>query len=164
MEQLIKAIINGHSTVDVSEESKVQIHKIDASSYHVLHGNQSHHIKILSIDRNDKKVSFKIDESPYEVMYKDEVDATIEQMGLNAIIDTGPQDCMAPMPGLVLAIKSSIGSEVQEGDPLLILEAMKMENVIKAAHPGVIKEILVVEGDKVEKGQLLVTYEPEVRK
>jgi biotin carboxyl carrier protein len=63
------------------------------------------------------------------------------------------------MPGLVLKITAEAGQEVQKGDPLLILEAMKMENVIKAAAGGTIKSIHVEKGAAVDKGQLLLTME-----
>ena len=62
----------------------------------------------------------------------------------------------APMPGLVLEINVSEGQEVEKGDPLLILEAMKMENVIKAPGNGIIKKIHVEKGNPVEKNELLV--------
>jgi biotin carboxyl carrier protein len=63
------------------------------------------------------------------------------------------------MPGLVLNILVSPGQAVQKGDPLIILEAMKMENVIKAAGEGHIKAINVLKGAAVEKGQLLLELE-----
>ncbi|MCL4155747.1 UNVERIFIED_CONTAM: hypothetical protein GTU68_052685 [Idotea baltica] len=62
------------------------------------------------------------------------------------------------MPGLVLNIRVSPGDEVAEGDTLLVLEAMKMENVIKAVGNGTVKEIKVGHGDKVDKGQILIQF------
>ncbi|MCL4147810.1 UNVERIFIED_CONTAM: hypothetical protein GTU68_000861 [Idotea baltica] len=63
------------------------------------------------------------------------------------------------MPGLVLEIMVEVGQFVAVGDALLILEAMKMENVIKAQGEGVIKDIVVKQGAAVEKGQLLIVLE-----
>ena len=60
------------------------------------------------------------------------------------------------MPGLVLSVEARIGQEVKKGDAVLILEAMKMENVIKSPGEGVIKKILVKQGQAVEKGLVLV--------
>ena len=63
------------------------------------------------------------------------------------------------MPGLVLDIPVEVGQEVEKGEGVLILEAMKMENVIKSAGVGTIKAIHIKQGEAVEKGQLLIEME-----
>jgi len=65
------------------------------------------------------------------------------------------------MPGLVLDIIVSPGQSVNKGDNLLILEAMKMENVIKSPIDGIIKSIEVDKGNPISKSQVLVTYETD---
>jgi biotin carboxyl carrier protein len=60
------------------------------------------------------------------------------------------------MPGLVLRILVTEGQAVKAGDPLLALEAMKMEQTIKAANGGIVKAILVKSGEMVAPGQMLV--------
>ena len=62
----------------------------------------------------------------------------------------------APMPGLVVRIQVEPGQEVEAGAPLVVLEAMKMENELKAPGPAVIKAIRVQQGEAVEKGQVLL--------
>ncbi|MNF13023.1 Glutaconyl-CoA decarboxylase subunit gamma [compost metagenome] len=64
----------------------------------------------------------------------------------------------APMPGLVLNVIVESGQEVNKGDNLLILEAMKMENIIKSPSSGIVKKILVTKGDKVEKNEILIQF------
>jgi biotin carboxyl carrier protein len=63
------------------------------------------------------------------------------------------------MPGLILAVHVTEGDQVQEGDPLLILEAMKMENVILSPRNGVICKVAVQKGAAVDKKSLLVEFE-----
>lgn len=63
------------------------------------------------------------------------------------------------MPGLVMNIVVSEGDEVKKGDHLITLEAMKMENILKASHDGKIKTLNVRKSDPVEKNQLLLTFE-----
>jgi pyruvate carboxylase subunit B len=65
----------------------------------------------------------------------------------------------APMPGLVVRIQVAPGQEVDAGTPLVVLEAMKMENELKAPGPVVIKAVRVAEGEAVEKGQVLVEFD-----
>ena len=68
-------------------------------------------------------------------------------------------DVKAPMPGLVVEVPVVVGQTVAKGDKVLILEAMKMENVIKAVGDGVVKAVHASQGQPVEKGQLLIEME-----
>ena len=63
------------------------------------------------------------------------------------------------MPGLILEINVTEGQTVNEGDPLLILEAMKMENVLTSPRNGNIKTISVKQGETVDKNALLIAFE-----
>ena len=67
----------------------------------------------------------------------------------------------APMPGLVKAIFAKSGQAVCKGDPLTILEAMKMEHTLVAARDGTVSEVCVNANDQVEAGAYLVRLEPE---
>jgi len=64
-------------------------------------------------------------------------------------------DIKAPMPGLILKIRKKVGEKVEQGESVIILEAMKMENDLKASASGIIENILVSEGSAVEKGVIL---------
>jgi biotin carboxyl carrier protein len=63
------------------------------------------------------------------------------------------------MPGLILEIQVKEGQDVKEDDTLLILEAMKMENVIHSPREGIIKSINVKQGETVDKDSLLIEFE-----
>jgi pyruvate carboxylase subunit B len=69
------------------------------------------------------------------------------------------KEIVAPMPALVVRLEVETGQNVKGGQGLLVLEAMKMENEIKAHHDGRVKEILVRPGKIVEKGELLILLE-----
>ncbi|MFL5675570.1 MAG: acetyl/propionyl/methylcrotonyl-CoA carboxylase subunit alpha [Chloroflexota bacterium] len=73
---------------------------------------------------------------------------------------TGPTDVIAPMPGAVLHVHVGAGQSVDAGDPLVTLEAMKMEHVVVATIAGTISDIGVAAADQVTRGQLLATIEP----
>lgn len=70
--------------------------------------------------------------------------------------DLGKEHITAPMPGSILEIKVSEGETVKQGDILVVLEAMKMENEITATHSGTVQEIKVKVGDSVDAKQILV--------
>jgi len=63
----------------------------------------------------------------------------------------------APMPGLILKVRKKVGEQVELGDSVIILEAMKMENDLKSPASGIIENIFVTEGSAVEKGTLLLS-------
>ena len=72
---------------------------------------------------------------------------------------SGPATLKAPMPGLVVRVSVEEGSKVEAGAPLVVLEAMKMENELRATAAGVVKGVKVKAGQAVEKGQVLVEFE-----
>lgn len=65
----------------------------------------------------------------------------------------------APMPGLVIEIKTAVGEQVAKDQPLVVVEAMKMENIIKAKHAAKVKAVRVKAGASVEKGDVLLEFE-----
>ncbi|MDX2060939.1 MAG: biotin/lipoyl-containing protein [Gemmatimonadales bacterium] len=73
---------------------------------------------------------------------------------------TGPAALKAPMPGLVVRVLVEPGSTVAAGQGVAVLEAMKMENELKAAGPGVVDAIHAKPGQAVEKGAVLVSFRP----
>ena len=92
----------------------------------------------------------------------DEVRLTIVDERAVAVAGTGPRaaaarlEIRAPMPGLLKRVHVSEGAAVAAGDPLITLEAMKMENELRAAHGGTVSQIAALEGTKVEGGALLM--------
>jgi biotin carboxyl carrier protein len=83
----------------------------------------------------------------------------LESMGMSTNVETQEKQVESPMPGKILQVMVTPGTAVDEGDPLLVLEAMKMENVIRAPRSGVIAGVEAQVGEAVEKAATLVTYE-----
>jgi biotin carboxyl carrier protein len=80
-------------------------------------------------------------------------------MGLDVPKVRKLKELQAPMPGRIVQVTIAVGQELQPGDEILSLEAMKMENVLKAEGTGVVKSILISAGQVVEKGTVLVEFE-----
>ena len=72
----------------------------------------------------------------------------------------GPAALKAPMPGLVVRVQVEAGQSVAAGAGVVVLEAMKMENELRAATAGTVRTVRVRPGEAVEKGQVLVEFEP----
>lgn len=130
---------------------------LTSKTFHVLHENIGYTIE--GVHRNGKQVSFLMNGTQYEFDILDANDQLVDALGFDKVAKVNLSSIASPMPGLIIDILVDEGQAFKEGDSLLILEAMKMENVIKAAADGVIKSINANTGDAVEKGQILLELE-----
>ena len=133
--------------------------KISPSTYNIIKDNRSVTVHLSEPDSTGKIVTVEVDGESFAVEIKDELDQMLEKMGFDATPAKHIKEIKAPMPGLVLDITVTEGQQVKEGDKLLILEAMKMENSIMIPAAATIKKINVTTGQAVEKGQVLIELE-----
>ncbi len=127
--------------------------------YHLLKNNKSYNVDIIDVDLETKKVSIKINKHTYEVEIKDDIDILLDNLGMSSVVSKIAKDIKAPMPGMLTDILVKSGDTIKEGDILLVLEAMKMENNIKSPVDAVIKSIEVKKGTSVEKNEILILFE-----
>lgn len=132
--------------------------RLTPDSFHVIHNAQSFSVQILEADFDQKTYRVSIDGKPYTVSISNSLDQLIATMGFELGGSKNVSHIEAPMPGLILDIPVSEGDEVKEGDALLVLEAMKMENVILSPREGVIGKIAVEKGAAVDKKSLLIEF------
>ncbi len=92
----------------------------------------------------------------YEVEVVDERTRAIRALTGQGAAAQGPRPIRAPMPGLVVRVDVEEGDTVEAGQTVAIIEAMKMENDLKAASDGVVSRVRVRAGEPVEKGAVLV--------
>jgi biotin carboxyl carrier protein len=128
-------------------------------SYNLLMNHKSYNIQVEKVDKNQKEMVINVNQSRYTVAIKEDIDLLLEKMGINLNANQKAAPLKAPMPGMVLKVLVTEGQDVQKGDSLLILEAMKMENVLKASSNGKIKAIKAIEQTAVEKGAILIEME-----
>jgi biotin carboxyl carrier protein len=147
--------------MSITPEAAAELDIIASSNgqFHILKNQKAYKVEIESIDYQKKTFVFKVNGSVYTSTISDKYDRLIDQLGMKIGVVQHVGDVKAPMPGLVVEVAVAIGQKVVKGDKVLILEAMKMENVIKAAGDGVIKAVHVSKGTAVEKGQLLIEIE-----
>ena len=91
----------------------------------------------------------------------DERTRAIRAMTARTARAQGPRPVRAPMPGMVVRVQVAVGDQVEAGQGVVIMEAMKMENELKADAAGVVSKLLVQEGTAVEKGAVLVEFAAE---
>ena len=132
--------------------------KVSDGYFHILYQNKSYRAEVVTADKVTKSFTFKINGKNYTVELKDKFDLLLEKMGMNSAAAGKINHIKAPMPGLIIELKVKTGDLVKPGDQLLILEAMKMENILKSQGEGIVKNVKVKKGDIVEKGQVLVEF------
>lgn len=132
--------------------------KIRANHFSIICNGKSYRAEIVNADRGSKVFKIRINDSHYDVIVKDKSDLLLESMGMNNTRGSHINSIRAPMPGLIIDMKIKEGDEVRKNDPLIVLEAMKMENIIKSPGDGTVKTIHVKKGVSVEKNQILVEF------
>ena len=148
---------DGQVIVD-GEITELDFQKVGQNKYKVFSPNKVHLVEIIEIQKEEKKVKMKINGKMTEIQLKTNLDLLLEKLGMDKTSDKGMKELKAPMPGLILQLNVTEGQEIKKGDSILILEAMKMENVIKAQGDATVKSILVKEKQTVEKNQVLVLF------
>jgi biotin carboxyl carrier protein len=136
----------------------VDIKKLNDVLYHVINNKGSYNAEVVNFDRDSKTAEIKVNNNIYTVTAKDQFDVLLDKMGLSSLNAVKISDIKAPMPGLVLKVLVAEGDEIKKGDSLFVLEAMKMENIIKSPADVTVKAIKIKPGDKVEKGQILIAF------
>jgi len=126
--------------------------------FHILYKGQSVTAEVVQVDYSTKSFQFKLNTHLVEVQVKDRFDLLLDKLGMGITSTNKVNELKAPMPGLIVAIRVEPGQVVQKGDPLLVLEAMKMENILKAPGDGTVGAIKVGLRDNVTKGQVLVQF------
>lgn len=154
-----KAIVNEQFEFSDLNKDTLDIVRESDGHFHILKNNIAYRAEVVDTNFDQKTFTIKINGSTYEVKLEDQYDQLVKKLGLSKQVHYKVKDIKAPMPGLVLNINIEPGQAVQKGTALLILEAMKMENVIKSPGDGIVKSINVKQGEAVEKGYLLIEME-----
>lgn len=161
MSQKYKLTANDSFDFEFSREEidSMDIQELSSGKFHLLSDHRSRMAEISGSDFYRKTYSVKINSNSYNIVISDELDILIKEMGLSLGTENVISDILAPMPGLILSLNVKKGDAVKEGDYLLVLEAMKMENTIVAPRDAVVKSIKVTKGETVTKNQILIEME-----
>lgn len=130
--------------------------EFSTDKFHIILDSKSYSCEIISMDKSEKSCIVKVGNNVILVKLEDQYDNLLHVMGFDSSSNKKVNNIIAPMPGMVLQILVEDGQAVSKGDSILVLEAMKMENVIKSPADGIVKKIQVNKGDKVEKNQVMV--------
>tara|TARA_B100001057_G_scaffold278970_1_gene279235 strand:- start:986 stop:1453 length:468 start_codon:yes stop_codon:yes gene_type:complete len=155
----MKGIVNSRFDFRLDEKVNFDLVEVKEGRFHIVYNNKSFVADVLAHDRKNKSFEIIVNNNTYSVQLKDRFDELLQDLGMGSENSSKDNDVKAPMPGRVLEVLVKEGDAVFEGDSLIVLEAMKMENIIKSTREGVLKLVLVAEGDSVEKNAVLLSYD-----
>ena len=157
---MIKAAYNKTTHLELSQDaiSKMEIVKINIEDNTVILriGNNKYHCKLLKKYPEENSYFIKVNGTLIELEKKDHYSDIISKISKYTNSDQKINKLVSPMPGLILEIQTKAGKKVKKDEPLIILEAMKMETVIYADQPGIVERLCVKAGENIEAQQLLL--------
>jgi len=166
---MLALTVNDKNTFSVTEEDGQLVLDGKAVSWDVIEQSngiisvlcdgKSYTAIIEKTDRKAKEISLRLNGQVYKIAIKEPIDQLLSNMGIDLKAMQKAEPVKAPMPGMVLKILVTPGQQINKGDGLVILEAMKMENILKASANAVVKAIRVNERTAVEKGTVLIELE-----
>ncbi len=166
---MLEATVNAKNTYHIEQKNeewqmnnspvKWDIQQLPNGLFSILYNNKSYTAFVESIDAKSKEMKLNIDGNSYSVALQEPIDLLLSSMGMDLKAMQKAEPVKAPMPGMVLKILVTPGQQINKGDGLLILEAMKMENILKASAPATVKTIKINERTAVEKGAILIELE-----
>lgn len=123
--------------------------------YSMLFAGRSHE---LLIEANRYNYIITLRGEQFQVLVEDERTRRLSA-NRRLVLPDGEMAVNAPIPGLVVKVLVNEGDEIKDGQPLILLEAMKMENELRAKRAGKIKQVLVTPGQRVEQNAVLLVVE-----
>lgn len=141
---------------EISASNSINISEISNQFYQVAAHGKNYTVIVDKIDTQQKEITLKINGEKKVLQIEEPIDVLLKNMGLDLKAMQKVEPIKAPMPGMVLKILVEPGQQIEKGQGVLILEAMKMENVLKSSATATVKAIKVSEKSAVEKGAILV--------
>jgi acetyl/propionyl-CoA carboxylase alpha subunit len=137
----------------------VELSDIDGSPVRMVKIGTSVYRVVVQKRRGRGRYTLWVDGYRFETEALDERTRAIRDLSAASVGPAGPAPILAPMPGLIVRVNVKAGDRVEAGQGVVVMEAMKMENELRATSAGVVRSVEVSAGMAVEKGALLVALE-----
>lgn len=136
----------------------LDIIEVKPGIFHIIKDNKSFNAEVLKANKEEKNFVIRVNGNKYTVQLKDKYDDLLKELGIENNSGLKVEELKAPMPGMVVDVRVKENDLVKKDDALIVLQAMKMENILKSPVNAGIKKIHVRKGDTVEKNQPLVSF------
>lgn len=160
---MLKVKVNNKYDFILDEETRfrdgaIDIIEIKQGIFHIIKDNKSYNAEVLTANHQEKSFVIRVNGNKYTVQLKDKYDDLLKELGIENSSVQKVKELKAPMPGLVVEVCVKEGDALKKGDSLVVLQAMKMENILKCPADAVVKKVHVKKDDTIEKNQLLVSF------
>ena len=155
---LYQLTVNERSEFKLSEKDIVDLDfvKTASNSYHLIYNDNTYLVEVDQAQLSKGLITINVNGNTHKVKIETPLQRKIKALGINELNIGDGEIIKAPMPGKVLSILVKEGETVETGQDLLILEAMKMENIIKCSQDGIVEKIHINNTDTVDKNQTLL--------
>ena len=155
----IAVTIEGDRVLVHGDATPARLSEITGTPVRILSLGERVHRFLVRRGARRGEYTLWLDGHRFDVEALDERTRAIRDLSATTSGPTGPAPLVAPMPGMVVRVQVQEGDDVQPGQGLVVMEAMKMENELRAAGAGRVKRVLAAPGTAVEKGALLLELE-----
>lgn len=153
--------VNGQMKFLVGEEDldQIDIRELRKGHFHLICNGKSIDLFIDDVDLNNREYSLRMEHRNYRIRIGHHMELLIDELGMGKVHEEQHAAVLAPMPGLIREVRVKEGQKVSENEVLIILEAMKMENMVLSPVSGIVRKIYGQAGSSVQKSEILIAFE-----
>ncbi len=155
---MLQIKVNNKEIVANFGSSKEEVEMLEPGRFLLRKDDKVYEIFLLGESDDGKEMELQINQHYFKVSIQNELDQLLNTLGFKSNDIKKIKELKSPMPGKIVAIMVKEGDEVKAGQPLLILEAMKMENALQSVSEGKIEKITVEKGASVNKNDILIKF------
>jgi biotin carboxyl carrier protein len=152
----VEIVMDGEGLWVAGERLEARLTEIDGTPVKIITIGDRVHRVVAQRGQSRGQYALWIDGHRYDVEALDERTRAIRDLSGASAQTSGPAPLVAPMPGLIVRVNAQVGDNVQSGQAVVVMEAMKMENDLRTQSSGIVSAVRVKPGDAVEKGAVLV--------
>jgi len=158
-EDEIAVLLDGELARVEGFEARARLTEVEGTPERMLTLGDEVHRVLVRPGEGRGRYTLWVDGFRFEVEALDERSRAIRELAASTAKPSGPAPLVAPMPGMIVRVQVTEGEVVQPGQGLVVMEAMKMENELRATAAGAVRRVHVAAGTAVEKGALLLEME-----
>lgn len=152
----VEVVIDGEGVWVGGERVDARLAEVDGTPVKIITIGERVHRVVAQRGTTRGQYALWIDGHRYDVEALDERTRAIQDLSGASAKASGPAPLVAPMPGMIVRVNVEVGDNVQSGQAVVVMEAMKMENDLRTQSSGIVSAVRVKPGDAVEKGAVLV--------
>lgn len=156
---MLKTKVNNKYDFTIDDKNAgIDLVEVKQGVFHIIKDKKSYTAEVLKASKEEKNFIIRVNGNKYTIQLKDKYDDLLKELGIDTSAALKVKEMKAPMPGLVVDVRVKEGDTVKKGDPLVVLQAMKMENILKSPADVTVKKIHIKKDDTIEKNQIMISF------